>query len=108
VEDEQVVLWDLERDERQRLGSHTGFSAAPSLWRDVVCWEERPTHPPGTDGDGVDIECSDGLRAGGPGHQRWPSRFGPWLLYRVDGELWLATASVSGHPEDVEATDGDR
>lgn len=92
VEAESIVLLDTESGERTRIPARTGFSAPPTLWEGVVCWEERPSHPPHEEGDGVDILCSDGLRAAGPRHQRWPSRFGPWLLYRQDGELWLRTA----------------
>jgi len=92
VEPEAIVLLETDSGERTRIPARTGFSAPPSLWEGVVCWEERPTHPPHEEGDGVDILCSDRLRADGPGHQRWPSRFGPWLLYRQDGELWLRTA----------------
>jgi len=112
VDDEQVVVLDLEEQRQTRYGRHTGFSAAPSIWRDVVCWEERPTHPPASEGDGVDIECSDGLAAAGPRHQRWPSRYGPWLLYRQDGALWLATApaeaNASEAPPAGEGADGSR
>jgi len=70
----------------RRVPAETGFSAPITLWEGVVCWEERGG------ADGVDVRCSDGLAAGGPGDQRWPSRWGPWLLYREGDRVMLATA----------------
>lgn len=93
VEPDALVLYEPASGEQERLPARTGFSAPPSLWEEVICWEERPRHRVDEPGDGVDILCNDGLTAAGPGHQRWPSRFGPWLLYRQDGALWLRTAA---------------
>ncbi len=70
----------------RRVPAETGFSAPITLWEGVVCWEERGGV------DGVDVRCSDGLTAGGPGDQRWPSRWGPWLLYREGDRVMLARA----------------
>lgn len=85
VEDEAVALMDTRTQELRRLPAKTGFSAPISLWGEVVCWEERG-------GADLDLRCSDGLVAGGPGHQEAPSRWGPWLLYRSGGRVWLLTA----------------
>ena len=63
----------------------TGFSAPPSLWQDVLCWEEWG------DAD-VDITCDDGLSVVRPGHQQWPSRWDRWLLFREGDQVWLLTA----------------
>ncbi len=85
VEDEHVVILDTRDLGRHAIPARAGFSAPISLWRDVACWERR-------DGADLDVVCSDGLRAEGPGHQEAPSRFGPWLLYRAAGQVWLLTA----------------
>jgi hypothetical protein len=79
---DEVVVMDTETGARTRHPARTGFSAGLTLWRDVACWETR------TDSD-VDITCSDGVRIQGPGHQRWPSRWGDQLLYRDEGQLML-------------------
>ncbi|MDG1481128.1 MAG: hypothetical protein P8R54_16165 [Myxococcota bacterium] len=84
VEEDAVVLLDTESGQRQSLSVRTGFSAPPTLWDGVVCWEEW--------GADIDIVCSDGLAVRRPGHQQWPSRFGPWLLFREAGQVWLLTA----------------
>lgn len=108
VEGEDLVLVDLATESATRIPARTGFSAAPSLWRDVLCWEERPAHGVLEEGDGVDIRCSDGLQAGGPGHQRWPSRWGPYLLYRQDGGLWLrVTPETPASPPEEAAGEPD-
>ena len=85
VEEDAVVVWDPETEAAVRHPARTGFSAAPSLWQDVACWEERTE-------TGVDLRCSDGLVVDGPGHQRYPSRHDRWLLYREEGRLMLYTA----------------
>lgn len=92
VEPGAVVIHDTRTGQERRLPVETGFSAPPTLWGEVLCWEERPAPGPEGERDGVDIRCSDGLDAAGPGHQRWPSRFGPWLLYREGDQPWLRTA----------------
>jgi hypothetical protein len=84
--DERGVWLQDQRDGARRLHrAETGFRAGISVFDDVVCWEER------REGD-IDVACSDGLEARGPGDQGWPSRWGPWLLYRQGGVPWLATA----------------
>jgi len=85
VEDERVVVLNTTTMQRHVIPARTGFSAPISLWDDVVCWEQRGE-------EDIDILCSDGLRADGPGDQRAPSRWGPWLLYRAQGRVWLETA----------------
>jgi hypothetical protein len=77
--EDAVVVLDAVRDTRERYAAHTGFLSAPALDGPVACWEERP--PLGCPGD-VDIRCSDGITAGGPGDQLAPSRGGGVLLFR--------------------------
>lgn len=93
VEPGALVIQDTRTGEARHLPVDTGFSAPPTLWGQVACWEERPAPGPEGARDGVDIRCSDGLDAAGPGHQRWPSRYGPWLLYREGDQPWLRTAA---------------
>ncbi|MDP6934378.1 MAG: hypothetical protein QGG40_15740 [Myxococcota bacterium] len=81
--DDSVTVLDTRDDHRTRYDVRTGFSAPPSLWNGVVCWEER--------GRDVDIRCSDRVYLGGEGHQQWPSRHDRWLLYREDGQTMLYT-----------------
>ncbi|NOY27805.1 MAG: hypothetical protein GXP62_18230 [Oligoflexia bacterium] len=105
VEPASIVLLDTATEKSHRIAAHTGFSAPPALWQDTVCWETRPDSPDSPDSGedpqaGVDIRCSDGLDAAGPGHQRWPARFEGWLLYRQDGILWLKTAAEPGEARD--------
>ena len=85
VEDARIVVLDTTTMDRHVIPARTGFSAPISLWGRVVCWEERGK-------DDIDIVCSDGMRADGPGDQEAPSRWGPWLLYRSQGRVWLETA----------------
>jgi len=85
VEERAVVVMDTASGAQTRYPAVTGFSAPPTLWQDVVCWETREA------GD-VDIRCSDGLRADGAGDQESPSRYQQWLLYRVGDQVWLRTA----------------
>ncbi|MFT5680159.1 MAG: hypothetical protein ACI8RZ_001064 [Myxococcota bacterium] len=84
VEEDAVVLLNTETNHRQEFAVRTGFSAPLTLWGGVVCWEEWA--------EDVDIVCSDGLAVRRPGHQQWPSRWGPWLLFREAGRVWLLTA----------------
>jgi len=93
VEPGGIHLWDPPTDTHRTLPADTGFHAPPTLSEGVVCWEER--RPPSGQTESradIDIVCSDGLRAEGPGHQLYPSRSGPWLLYRSDEHTWLLTA----------------
>ena len=85
VEEGAVTVLDTRSDERAMIPLETGFSAPLALWEGVVCAEIRAR------GD-IDVTCSDGLGAYGPGDQLAPSRFGPWLLYRQEGRTWLRTA----------------
>ena len=92
VESDGVQLWDSTTDTKRTLKADTGFHAPPSLSEGVVCWEERSTTSAGADlRTDIDILCSDGLRADGPGHQLHPSRSGPWLLFRSNAHTWLLT-----------------
>jgi hypothetical protein len=85
VDKGDVVVHNLDTGERSEHQANTGFSAPPALWAGEVCWESRQNT------DGVDIECTDLPGAGGPGHQLWPSRWGPWLLYREGHRAMLYT-----------------
>lgn len=87
VEERGVVVFDPQSRSRTLHPTTSGFDAPPTLWGGVACWEERH--------DDVDIVCSDGIKAAGPGHQRHPSRHGRWLLYREEGRLMLLTAPAS-------------
>ncbi len=68
-------------------GTNTGFHAPPTVSNGVVCWEQRPS-PQQPD---VDIHCTDGMQAAGPGDQLYPSRYGPYLVYRTADHVWLRT-----------------
>lgn len=85
LDDEGVWLERLADGARWLHRAEVGFRAPPSLWHGVVCWEER------ADGE-IDVACSDGLRVDSDSDQGWPSRWGPWLLYRQGDDAWLATA----------------
>lgn len=86
VEPGAVVLHHPEDGRWRRVPAQTGFHAPPTLWEGVVCWEERgPTD--------IDLRCSDGVAAAGPGDQLWPSRWDRWLLYRQGDLLLLHTAA---------------
>ncbi len=85
LDERGVWVQDLQGSRRLHAPADTGFRAGLSLWQAVACWEDRS-------GGDSDVICSDGLQLTGPGDQGWPSRWGPWLLYRLDGEPWLATA----------------
>ena len=84
VEESAVILLDTQSGDRQTFEVTTGFSAPITLWDGVVCWEQW--------GADIDIVCSDGMTVSRPGHQQWPSRFGPWLLFREAERVWLLTA----------------
>lgn len=92
VDDGNVILWDSTNE--TRLPADTGFAAPLTLSDGVVCWEDRAAWKARggalDDVDGIDIHCSDGRGVTGPGDQRWPSRWGPWLLYRVGATVFLA------------------
>lgn len=87
VEEDAVVIWDTVTDARTRHPAITGFHAPISLSDGVACWETR-------DGPDIDIACSDGLMVRRAGDQRWPSRSGPWLLFREDGRSWLLSVGT--------------
>ena len=84
VEPEAVVILNTATQQRTSHPASTGFAARPTVWQGVACWETR-------DGPDVDIACSDGHRIQGTGHQRYPSRWGNWLLYREGGTVFLHT-----------------
>ena len=92
VQDGGLVVWDPVEDHRTELDARTGFLSPPSLSDGVACWEERIPGTPDETSDHIDILCSDGLAARGPGHQLRPSRSGPYLLYRSEGHTWVVTA----------------
>lgn len=85
VDEGDVVLSNLEHGGQRRFEADTGFRAPPTVWRGEACWETR--------GDDIDITCTDlpGIQA--TGHQGWPDRWGPWLLYRDGDRAWLYTAA---------------
>lgn len=85
VDDGDVTVLDLESGTQRRIEAATGFRAPPAVWEGEACWETR--------GEDVDIACSDMPGIDGEGHQGWPDRWGPWLLYRVDDRAWLYTAA---------------
>jgi hypothetical protein len=91
VDEAGVYVQDTTRGERRAYPASTGFVFGPSLWGPVACWEDRAALRDGT-GD-IDVRCSDGVTVARPGHQRAPSRWGPWLLFREAGQMMVATAS---------------
>ena len=94
VEDDALVLHHVPSGAQQRILTRTGFSAAPTLdAAGNACWEELSPQ------QDVDIRCTDAiLSIQRPGHQRWPARWGPWLVYREGDPPWLMTAPA---PEPV-------
>lgn len=94
LDDEGVWLERLADGARWLHRAEVGFRAPPSLWHGVACWEER-------DGGESDVACTDGMRMDGEGDQGWPSRWGPWLLFRQGDDTWLATArELTFHADD--------
>jgi hypothetical protein len=85
IDDDGVVVEDLATGGRRTFRAVSGFRAGLSLWGPVACWEDRAAGE-------ADVACSDGLVIRGEGDQGWPGRSGPWLLFRQDGEVRLATA----------------
>lgn len=83
VTEDTLVRVHVPSGRQETLATGTGFDAPPSSWHDVVCWEMRT--------EDVDIVCSDGVQRAGPGHQRWPSRWEKWLLYRQEDTVLLYT-----------------
>jgi len=82
IEDGAVVVRGPAGDARHPADARSARRLA--LDGEVACWEQWV-------GAGVDAVCSDGLVAGGPGDQRNPSRWGPWLLFVQDERPRLAT-----------------
>jgi hypothetical protein len=80
VEDGRIVQYDPTHAYAETIQIDTGFSAPPASDGAHYCWEERSAT------NGIDVRCSDGVNADGPGHQRWPDRGEAWLLYR-EGNL---------------------
>jgi len=88
VEPGSVQLLNVETHERQEFKVSTGFSAPPTAWSGGVCWETwGPTD--------LDIVCSDGMEVRRAGHQRWPSRYDEWLIFREGEIVWLMRAPTS-------------
>ncbi|MFZ5477835.1 MAG: hypothetical protein ACOZNI_13755 [Myxococcota bacterium] len=87
-----VYVQDVVRGERRAYAADTGFLSAPTLWGPVACWEDRARLRAGT-GD-VDLRCSDGVTVARAGDQLHPARWGPWLVFREGGHVFLATASA--------------
>ena len=88
IEPQAVASWRPGAASVSRWATHTGFSAPLGFDGLHACWEERAR------GD-LDVRCSDGIVRAGPGDQRAPSRWGPYLLYR-EGDLptlWVQVAS---------------
>lgn len=85
VTDETLVVHDLHTATTEHRPVRTGFSAPPTLWKSVLCWEEWSS-------EDIDIHCDDGLSITRLGHQQWPSRHDTWLMFREDGRTWLMTA----------------
>ncbi len=89
VDEDGVYVQDTTSGERRIHAADTGFVYGLGLWGPVACWEDRATLRAGT-GD-IDIRCSDGVELRRPGHQRAPSRWGPWLLFREANRTVMAT-----------------
>jgi hypothetical protein len=85
IEDAAVCVESLATGERRCVPARPGPSRRLSLWGAVACWEDYG-------GDDIDVVCSDGLALRRPGHQRNPSRVGPWLLFQEGNQTLLATA----------------
>lgn len=92
VDEAGVYVQDTTRPERRAYAAESGFSGGLGMWGPVACWEDRGGLLAGT-GD-IDIYCSDGLSIVRPGNQLAPSRWGPWLIFRENGHLFLATAEA--------------
>jgi hypothetical protein len=91
VDDAGVYVEAPDTGERRFYPADTGFAGGLALWGPVACWEDRSALRAGT-GD-IDVRCSDGLSLSRPGNQMAPARLGPWLLFREDGRVMLATAT---------------
>ena len=91
MHDAGLTIWDPHLDTFEDLPADTGFLSAPTISDGVVCWEERGPADVQNPRMGIDILCSDGLNASGPGDQLHPSRSGNRLLYRDAGHTWLVT-----------------
>lgn len=89
LDEDGVYVQDMARGERRAYAADTGFVYGLGLWGPVACWEDRGAFRAGT-GD-IDVLCSDGVELRRPGHQRAPSRWGPWVLFREAGQLLVAT-----------------
>lgn len=87
VEADRIVRLNVLTGARKVMPADAGFSSPITLWGEVVCWEDRG-------GADVDVVCTDGLEARGPGDQLAPSRWGPYLLYRSGGRVWVRGAAA--------------
>ena len=97
IDDKGVVIQSLESGLRRRWDGDVHTNTMLSLWEDTACWEIDE------EGD-VNVVCSDGTQIGGDGHQRFPSRFEEFLLYRQDGRTWYR---VVGQVESISELDED-
>lgn len=86
IDDDGVRVEDLRSGERRFYAADAHTSAGLSLWGPVACFEVF-------DGIDVDVACTDGLEVDRPEHQRGPSRYGPWILFREGAQVLLATAA---------------
>lgn len=103
IEPGAVVVWDTRSDATWRYPAETGFNAGLTLWGPIACWEDRAAFVAGT-GD-IDVSCSDGWTLARPGHQLWPGRYGPYLIFREGEQVMVAIPDVLAlSEEDPRAT----
>ncbi len=79
-----VHLQQISTRERWFHAADTGFRAGLSLQGSTACWEERK------EGD-FSVVCTDGAQVLGR-DAGWPSRWGSWLVVRIDDVPWVFTA----------------
>ena len=84
----QIKLWNTVTNERESIEAETGFNAPISLWKNIVCWEDRNPAD-------IDIRCSDGTWINREGHQTHPQRWDQWLIFRENGHVMLQTLEMS-------------
>ena len=90
VEPDGLVIFNIATEEHIRFSTVTGFNAAPTLWENIACWEERAdTH--------IDIQCSNGLLIDRPGHQLHPSLYAEWLIFREGDHLFVHRLDTNRH-----------
>lgn len=84
VEEAAVCVERMADGERRCLPAAARPSRALSLDGPVPCWEELGPQD-------IELRCADGVLLRRPGHQRSPSRVGPWLVFREGVQVLLAT-----------------